>query len=58
MPIQWMIEEESPIGTIIGTIKDILLLINNSSKLIDQIHFKLNHNKPDAQSFLLNSQTG
>ncbi|CAF1569954.1 unnamed protein product [Rotaria sordida] len=29
IPIEWMIEEESPIGTIIGTVKEILLLINN-----------------------------
>jgi len=35
-----------------------LLLINNSSQLIDQIQFKLNNNNNDAQSFLLNSQTG
>jgi hypothetical protein len=55
MPIEWMIQEESPIGTIIGTVKDTLLLINNSSELIDQLSFKLNN---DAQSFLLNSQTG
>jgi hypothetical protein len=58
MPIQWMIEEESPIGTIIGTVKETLLLINNSSQLIDKISLKLNNENNDAQSFLLNSQTG
>ncbi|CAF3768749.1 unnamed protein product [Rotaria sordida] len=58
IPIEWMIEEESPIGTIIGTVKEILLLINNSSQLIDKIHMELNHTNDDAQSFLLNSQTG
>ncbi len=55
MPIQWIIEEESPIGTVIGTVKETLLLINNSSQLIDQLSFQLNN---DGQSFLLNSQTG
>jgi len=58
MPIQWMIEEESPIGTIIGTVKETLLLINNFSELIDKISLKLNNQNIDAQSFLLNSQTG
>ncbi|CAF3103625.1 unnamed protein product, partial [Rotaria sp. Silwood2] len=57
IPIEWTIEEESPIGTIIGTVKDILLLINNSSQLIDNIYMKLNNTNNDAQSFLLNSQT-
>ena len=58
MPIHWMIEEESPIGTIIGTVKETLSLINNSSQLIDQLFFKLSNQNVDAQSFLLNSQTG
>jgi len=58
MPIQWMIEEESPIGTIIGTVKETLLLINNSSQLIDKISLKLNNQNNDGQAFLLNSQTG
>ncbi|UJR27505.1 hypothetical protein I4U23_008789 [Adineta vaga] len=59
IPIRWMIKEESPIGTILGTVKDTLLSINNSSKLIDQLQFKLTTmNNPDAQSFLLNSQIG
>ncbi|CAF5191998.1 unnamed protein product, partial [Rotaria magnacalcarata] len=31
MPIEWMIEEESPIDTEIGSIKDVLLMINNNS---------------------------
>ena len=55
-----MIKEESPIGTIIGTVKDTLLLINNnSSELIDRLQFKVNSmTNLDAQSFLLNSQTG
>ena len=58
MPIQWMIEEERPLGTSIGTVKEILALINNSSQLLDQLSFKFNHPNNDAQSFLLNSQTG
>ena len=58
MPIQWMIEEERPIGTSIGTVKEILLFINNSSQLIDQLSFKITDLNQDAQSFLLNSQTG
>lgn len=58
MPIQWMIEEERPIGTSIGTVKEILLFINNSSQLIDQLSFKITDLNRDAQSFLLNSQTG
>ena len=41
MPIEWMIEEESPIGTRIGKVKDTLLLINNFSQLIDQISFEI-----------------
>ncbi|CAF1436676.1 unnamed protein product, partial [Adineta ricciae] len=60
IPIQWMIKEESPIGTIIGTVKETLLSINNnSSELIDRLQFKVNPTtNSDAQSFLLNSQTG
>lgn len=53
-----MIEEESPIGTIIGTAKEILSSINNSSELIDKIHMKLNETYIDSQSFLLASQSG
>ncbi|CAF1579479.1 unnamed protein product, partial [Adineta steineri] len=58
VPIQWMINEESPIGTIIGTVKETLLTINNSSELINHLQFKLNINYNDAQFFLLNSRTG
>lgn len=57
MPIEWMIEEESPIGTRIGNVKDILLMVNNNSQLIDQIHMKFINNN-DTQSFHLNSSTG
>ncbi|CAF3290402.1 unnamed protein product [Rotaria socialis] len=56
--IEWTVEEESPIGTIVGTVKEILLSINNSSELIDKIHMKFNNTYNDAQAFLLNSQTG
>lgn len=58
MPIEWLIEEERPIGTSIGTVKEILFLINNSSQLIDQLSFKITDVNRDAQSFLLHSQTG
>ncbi|CAF3595684.1 unnamed protein product [Adineta steineri] len=58
IPIQWMINEESPIGTIIGTVKETLLTINNSSELINHLQFKLNISYNDAQFFLLNSRTG
>ncbi|CAF5140793.1 unnamed protein product, partial [Rotaria sp. Silwood1] len=57
MPIEWMIEEESPIGTKIGNIKEILFMINNNSQLIEKIQMKLNNNI-DTQTFHLNSSTG
>lgn len=54
MPIEWMIKEESPIGTKIGNIKEILLeMNNNNSQLIDQ----LNMNN-DSPLFHLNASTG
>ncbi|CAF4431469.1 unnamed protein product, partial [Adineta steineri] len=53
-----MINEESPIGTIIGTVRETLLTINNSSELINHLQFKLNISYNDAQFFLLNSRTG
>ena len=53
-----MIEEESPIGTSIGNIKDTLLIINNNfSQLIERINIKLIHNH-DTQAFMFNSSTG
>ncbi|CAF4189894.1 unnamed protein product, partial [Rotaria sordida] len=61
MPIEWMIEEESPIGTKIGNIKEILLMINNNSELIEQIKMKLNNNNNnnnDVKAFHFNSSTG
>jgi hypothetical protein len=57
MQIEWTIEEESPIGSTIGNIKEILLIINNNSQLLERIHMKLNDNK-DSQSFHFNSSTG
>ncbi|CAF4209762.1 unnamed protein product, partial [Rotaria sordida] len=62
IPIEWMIEEESPIGTKIGNIKEILLMINNNSELIEQIKMKLNNNNnnnnDDVKVFHFNSSTG
>ncbi|CAF4759917.1 unnamed protein product, partial [Rotaria sp. Silwood2] len=57
IPIEWMIEEESPIGTKIGNIKETLLIINNNSQLIEQIKMILINNN-DAQAFHFNSSTG
>lgn len=57
MPIEWIIEEESPVGTRIGNVKDILLMINNNSQLIDRIQMKFDTSN-DTQSFHLNSSTG
>ena len=58
MPIQWAVEEESPLGTIIGTVTETLSIINNSSHLMQQLQYKLNHTQTDSQAFLLNSKTG
>jgi hypothetical protein len=52
-----MIEEESPIGTPIGNIKDILSMINNNSQLMNRIEMKFTNNN-DTQVFHLNSSTG
>lgn len=57
MPIEWTIEEESPIGTTIGNIIETLLLLNNNSQLIERIKMKLS-NEPDAQYFHFNTSTG
>ena len=47
-------KEESPIGTRVGNIKEILSMINNNSLLINQIQIK----SKDIQAFHLNSSTG
>ncbi|CAF1545949.1 unnamed protein product [Rotaria magnacalcarata] len=57
MPIEWMIEEESPIDTEIGSIKDVLLMINNNSHLVELINMQLIGNS-DTQLFHFNSSTG
>lgn len=55
--IQWTIEEESPIGTKIGNITEVLLTMNNYSQLIERINIKLTNNT-DAQGFDFDSSTG
>ena len=58
MPIEWTIEEESPIGTILGTVRDRIVLVNNSTDLINRINYKFSTENLDNQLFLLNTQTG
>ena len=57
MPIEWMIEKNPQWVTTIGNIKELLLIINNNSQLIQQINMQLDDHK-DSQSFLFNSSTG
>ena len=57
MPIEWMIEEESPIGTRIGNLKEVLLSINNNSQIVDRVRMQLNINN-DTQAFHFNASTG
>ena len=57
MPIEWMVEEESPIGSTIGTVKDRLAILNNASQWLDRTRFKLDY-RSETQAFLLDAKTG
>ena len=57
MPIEWMMEEESSVGTMIGTVKDRLAILNNASQWLDRIRFKVD-SRSQTQAFLLNPNTG
>jgi hypothetical protein len=57
MPIEWMMEEESPVGTMLGTVKDRLAILNNASQWLDRIRFKVD-SRSQTQAFLLDPNTG
>jgi hypothetical protein len=59
MSIVWTVQEELPLGTTIGTVKDILFKLNdNRSQFMDKIHIKFDYQNVDAYAFLVNSTTG
>jgi hypothetical protein len=57
MPIRWTIDEELPIGSLVGSVKEVLSMINTDFKQMNSIHVKLVQSN-DTAWFLLDSRTG
>lgn len=57
MPIRWTIDEELPIGSVLGSVKQALSMINTDFKWMDSIDVKFVESN-DTARFLLDSKTG
>ena len=57
MPIRWTIDEELPIGSVLGSVQQALSMINTDFKWMDSIEVKFVQSN-DTGRFLLDSRTG